>query len=231
MLDTTTDSASVRAAGAGVPSPPASRLERPRWLDPRLVAGLLLVLGSVVVGARVVAAADDTTPVLVATSDLAPGQPLTGSMVETRDVVLDGNLELYYTGAVGAGYVVVRPVDEGELLARSAVAPSTDTGAIRYVTVAVPATEVPSGLAPGDVVDVWRTPAEQDEVRTAEQLIAAVTVVTDDTGGGGLAGPGNQARVTLAVTGDADADEPMAELVAAARDGLLYLVRVPDPPR
>jgi hypothetical protein len=200
-----------------------------------LVAGVLLVLGSVVVGARVIAAADQTVPVLVATTDLAPGQPLTGAMVEMRDVVLDGNLDLYYTGDVGAGYVVVRTVSEGELLPRSAVAASTDSAATRYVTVAVPAAEVPTGLAAGAVVDVWRTPPEQSEERAATSLLDGVTVTAADSGGGGLTGSGGQARVTLAVSAEAragtDLDESMAQLLAAARDGLVYLTRVPEAPQ
>ena len=104
MVRSETDSVSTRPVvfGQDVSSPQAARLVRSRWLDPRLVTGLLLVLGSVVVGTRVVAAADDTVPVLVAAADLAPGQPLTATMVETRQggraESLDG---LYHTGEVG----------------------------------------------------------------------------------------------------------------------------------
>ncbi len=219
------------SVGADVASPQASRLARRRWLDPRLIAGVLLVLGAVVLGTRIIAAADHTVPVLVAAADLAPGQPLTAAMVETRDVVLDGNLDLYFTGEVGSGYVVVRTVSEGELLARSAVAATTDSTPIRYVTVAVPAIEAPAGLVAGAVVDVWRTPPEQDVERAATPLLSGVTVAGAESGASGLSGAGGQARVTLAVTGDGDLDELTAGLIAAARDGLVYLTAVPEGPR
>ncbi len=235
MARTDTDSVGTRPAvfGQDTSSPQAARLVRPRWLDPRLVTGLLLVLGSVVVGTRVIAAADDTVPVLVATSDLAPGQPLTAAMVETRQVRLEGTLDLYHTGEVGDGYVVVRQVSAGELLPRSSVTAATDTDAVRYVTVAVPVAEVPAGLRPGAVVDVWRAQPEQGDVRTAGRLLAGVSVTAVDSGGDGLAGTGSLARVTLAVAADTggDLDDAVAELVAAARGGLVYLARVPVTPQ
>src|SRR5215207_10828998 len=231
LLHTATDSVTSTPVSGDLGSPRAARLGRPRWLDPRLVAGLLLVLGSVVLGTRIVAAADDTVPVLAAATDLAPGQPLTEAMVETRQVVLDGNADLYHTGDVGAGYVVVSPVREGELLARSAVAASADAPAVRYVTVAVPTTEAPAGLAAGDAVDVWRTQAEQSDEPAASPVLADVTVTAVDTGGSGLTGPGGQVRVTLAVAGPSELDESVAALVGAARDGRVYLAQVPEASR
>ena len=234
MVRSDTDSVSTRPVllGQEPPSPPAARLVRPRWLDPRLVTGLLLVLGSVVVGTKVIAAADDTVPVLVAATDLAPGQSLTATMVETRQVGLAAGLDLYHTGDVGDGYVVVRPVSAGELQPRSSVAVAADTDALRYVTVAVPVAEVPVGLGPAAVVDVWRAPAEQAEDRSADRLLADVSVTAVDAGGGGLAGSGGVVRITLAVAAGTgtDVDEAVAGLVAAARDGLVYLVEVPETP-
>src|SRR3954452_22866223 len=55
--------ASPTEAPAG---PTPRRVRPPRWLDLRLVLGVLLVLGSVLLGARVVTAADATVPVWAA---------------------------------------------------------------------------------------------------------------------------------------------------------------------
>ena len=227
-------SASLNAADIG--SPQASRLRRARWLDPRLVTGILLVLGSVVVGTRVIAAADHTVPVLVATTDLAPGQPLTAELVETRDILLDGNLDRYVTGAIGDGYVVVRTVGKGELLPRSSVAPATSDGELRYVTIPLPGAEVPAGVARGAVVDVWRIPPADAAERTAQRLLTGVGVTDADSGESGLTTTGGQARVTLAVSpahagqSAARLDETVGALVTAARDGLVYLTVVPEAP-
>src|SRR5699024_10992162 len=107
------------------------------------------------------AAADDTVPVLVAASDLRPGQPLTDAAVEVRQVRLDDTLAHYHTGEVGSGHVVVRPIDQGELIATSAVSDAVeDSGAdVRYLSLSLPSEEVPRSLTTGSVVDVWLTPA------------------------------------------------------------------------
>lgn len=213
-------------AGDAVPSPVASRLALPRWLDVRLVAGLLLVLVSVVAGARIIAAADTTVPVLVAADDLVPGQPLTTELVETRGVLLDQGLDRYFTGEVGDGYVVVRPVGRGELLPRTAVSPATEIEAVRYVTVPVQPSEMPAGLSAGGLVDVWVPSADGD--RPAELLLAGVTVTASSAGAGGL-GTTGQVQVTLAVVAE-DLDAVTADLVAAARVGRVYLTALPGVP-
>jgi hypothetical protein len=55
-------------------------------------------------------------------------------------------------------------------------------------------------------------------------------VTAASSGTGGLSGTGGQAQVTLAVTGE-DLDEVTAELVAAARAGLVYLTAAPEIPQ
>ena len=59
-------------------SPPARRLRRARLGDLRLWLGLVLVAGSMLVGARLMGADDDTVVVLRATRDLAVGAGLDG---------------------------------------------------------------------------------------------------------------------------------------------------------
>jgi hypothetical protein len=214
------------------PSPQATRVGAPRWLDLRLVVGVLLVLGSVAVGARVVAAADDTVPVLVATQDLTVDRPLTAALVQTRQVLLEDGLARYLSGDVPEGYVMVRPVEAGELVPRSAVAPAGEVAEdLRYVTLALPAAELPAGLRAGRVVDVWVAPDGEATGAVAELLLAGITVT--DVGGdsGGLGVSGTERAVTLAVTpGAADdtLEEAVARLVAAARDARVYLAAVPD---
>ena len=59
------------------PAASAARLRRPSWRDGRLLIGLVIVLASVALGARVVALADDTVPVYAARAELPPGTALT----------------------------------------------------------------------------------------------------------------------------------------------------------
>ncbi|MDT4937821.1 MAG: hypothetical protein QOG80_1492, partial [Pseudonocardiales bacterium] len=62
-----------------LPAPPATRLRPPSWLDGRLVAGVVLVLLSVVVGARIIASSDRYDAIWAASHAIAPGTTLTKS--------------------------------------------------------------------------------------------------------------------------------------------------------
>ncbi|HEX6337200.1 MAG TPA: SAF domain-containing protein [Jiangellaceae bacterium] len=212
-------------AATDLPSPAAARLKAPRWLSVRMVMGVLIVLVSVVAGVQVISAADRTVPVLVATQDLAPGQPLTSDLVELQRVRFEHGIDSYLTGEVGSGYVVVRPVGRGELLPSAAISPAADVPEVRYVTLPLDAAELPHGISTGDVVDVWLTPV--DDGAAATLLLPDASVTAASTGGGGLTGASRQAQVTLAVSGD-DLQDVTAQLVAAARAGRVYLAALPE---
>src|ERR1700712_5779107 len=55
------------------PSPTPQRVRKPRWLDLRLVFGIVLVLAAVLIGAKVVATARHTDKELAVTRNLAAG--------------------------------------------------------------------------------------------------------------------------------------------------------------
>src|SRR5438270_1040612 len=103
---------------APLPSPPAQRVSRPRWLDLRLITGVLLVLVSVVIGARVVAASQSSEPVWLTARDLAAGTELTAADLVRGHVHLYGKHGHYVSAKTAApvGYVLMRPVGGGGLL-------------------------------------------------------------------------------------------------------------------
>ncbi len=118
----------------------------------------MLVAATVVVGARVLAAADDTVQVWAAAADLGAGQ-----RVEADDLVAqrvrfadDGALAGYFTvdDELPADLELTRSVAAGELLPRGAVGTPDETGLVE-----VPdrgrARARPARVAPGDVVDVY----------------------------------------------------------------------------
>src|SRR3954468_19003560 len=79
--------------------PPALRGPRPAWRDPRLWIGIVLVAASVVVGARVLAAADDTVQVWAAGADLGAGQGVEADDLVAQRVRFDDDAALagYFT--------------------------------------------------------------------------------------------------------------------------------------
>jgi hypothetical protein len=142
--------------GTGLPAPTlARRLRRPSWRDPRLLVGLLLVLGSVTAGGLVVAAADNTSPVYVAVRPLVPGETLDSSSLTVLHAQLDHAQSRYLSArsAPPEDRVVVRPVPAGDLVPLSAVG-SRDEVELRPVSVPVPQ-EGAEQIRPGALVDVW----------------------------------------------------------------------------
>ncbi len=223
-------SASVTAAGLGAPGPvPAARLRRPSWRDTRLVVGLLIVLVSVAVGARVVAAADDTHPAYVASTTLVPGRALTQADLRVVRVQLGGAGGGYLRpgGPLPAGATVLRTIPAGELVPVSAVGPATAV-AVRPVT--VPMDEgLPAGLQVGSRVDVWssaRDPAAGGTVyRAPVRLADAAEISSLVAAGSGLTlAQGAAVQVLL---GEA---ELRAVLDALANGARIVLVPAPGAP-
>ncbi len=209
-------------------SPRATRLATPGWLDRRLVLGVLLVLVSVVVGARVLAAADTATPVWVAARDLAPGSTLAAGDVRPARVRLDGSGTRYVlaVGPPPVGYVLARGVGGGELLPRAALSrPGQAQRAAREVSVPVPAGHLPEDLLAGQLVDVYVTPGSAAATAPAaggtRRVLAAVPVALRPRTTG-LAAGGSTGVVLSVADGDA------AGLVGALQEGRVDLVRVPS---
>jgi hypothetical protein len=141
----------IDAAATTGPTP--RRVRPPRWLDLRLVLGVLLVLGSVLLGARVVSAADATVPVWAVAADLAAGSELTTADLVSVDVRLDDAADAYVsTGTHPEGWTLGRAVQAGELLPRSALEEPED---LVHLALPVQSGYVPPALRRGQLVDVY----------------------------------------------------------------------------
>ena len=228
--------AGSRSAGAPAPSSPAAtRLAAPSWLDTRLVVGVLLVLVSVLVGARVLAGADRSQLVWATNRALAPGSVLAATDLVPVRVRLFDSAERYLDAAepAPAGYLVSRGLGAGELLPDDALRlPGVDVD-VRLVTVLVEIGHVPPDLVDGQQVDVWVTPERADaapaaaakgggvDLSGAQVVLSAVTVATGPPEAGFSTG-GASVPVVLQVP---PAD--VARLLSATSLGRVDLVRVP----
>jgi hypothetical protein len=198
-----------RPAGAGLPSPAATRPRRRTLKDPRLLVGIALVALSVLLGARLLAEADDTVQVWAARSRLLPGQPVAAGALVPREVRFAGQADadryLDASGDAPAGLTVTREVGAGELLPRAALAGDEQAGALTELPLSVPAEQVPDTVHVGSVVDVWVTPDRSRATLAdnppgeAVRVFRGVTVVAAPRGGTTL-GPSATRQVIVGVT-------------------------------
>lgn len=207
-----------------LPTPSAARLPRARWLDARLLIGLLLILLSVVVGAKVFADADERVQVWAVTHDLGADTTLSVDDVVARSVRLDATAGRYVSADESLdGLVLTRPVGKDELLPVAAVAePGADD--LRRVVVQVDRFGV-AGLAKGRVVDVYavRDTKSGSEPAKPELVLSGVTVADDvDSGRSTFGGSGSKAGVTLFVAGP-----DVAKVIDAMAHGTVYVAQVP----
>ena len=102
------------------PSAAARRVRPPSWLDLRLVAGVILVLASVVGGAFVFAAADHRQPRWSVTRDLAAGTVLTSDDLRPIRVQLGDADDRYVPiSEAVAGRALQAGLQAGQLLPRA----------------------------------------------------------------------------------------------------------------
>jgi hypothetical protein len=209
-------------------SPRAHRLAAPGWLDTRLVLGVLLVLTSVVVGARVLSSADRSQTVWATTRAMAPGAELTSADLTRVRVRLFSHSENYVRGSGPAptGYFLRRGVGAGELLPFNALSKSGEDLTFRLLTVPVPRGHLPPDLTSGWQVDVYVSPESKAGTTTAAtatpRLVLRNATVLQRRRAGGLSASSDDEPVVLRVR-----PEDVALVLAAMSEGRIDLVGVP----
>jgi hypothetical protein len=160
---------------------------RPRWLDVRVIGGVLLLVASIVIGAKVVGASARTSPVWVAAHDLAAGTVLTAGDLAQADVNLGDRGDLYLDASSSlAGRLLGRALRAGELVPVSAVGPVGDA---RIVSVSVQPARMPPGVQHGSVIDLYLTAGSTSlggadvSTRLLQSGITVQSVVAPASGG------------------------------------------------
>lgn len=213
-------------------SPAATRSVRSRWRDPRLVLGVALVATCALLGARLLASADDTVGVWTARSTLDAGRLVTGADVVRREVrFADQRAADRYLSAeeaLPAGTSLARTVGEGELLPRAALA-AGGGARLTEVPLSVETESVPATVRVGTLVDVWVTPdlavsgagaaAEGSRAARSTLVFDDVSVVSAPHPGSSL-GPTATRQVIVGVAPDQEARLPTS-LAALARGSVV----------
>jgi hypothetical protein len=208
--------------------PAAQRSRRPGWRNPRLLLGLVLVAASVVVGARLMAAADDSVGVWAVARDLPAGATLGGGDVVRRQVrfpdeqTADGYLAA--SDQLPAAATLNRAVSAGELLPRAAIA-EQDGPDLVEVPISVAVDDLPATVRQGSVVDVWVAPkvgSVNGQRPTATPVLSDVVVVAVPRSSNTLA-PESTRQVIVGVPADR-ADE-LGKALGGISDGRVVIAR------
>jgi hypothetical protein len=178
-------------------SPVSRRVRSPSWLDLRLVAGIALVLASILVGVKVVSSADHTVRVWAADHQLAPGVVLQAGDVRSVSVRLPH-------ATSGTGYIAVatnlvglavnRVIGAGELIPRTAVGVAE---AATTVTIPLGGDNAPK-ISAGQRLIVWVS----TKLCPAAIVLSDVAVQSVQTAHGGTFDASGGADVTVRVSPD-----------------------------
>jgi hypothetical protein len=181
-------------------------MARPKWLNVRVVAGIVLVIAAVLIGARVIGASSQTAAVWAADRNLAAGTVLSQGDLTTVDVNLGDNSGLYLTpGSTSpVGKTVVSPIAKGELLPASAI---TESGEGRVVAIGVAPGNMPPGVAHGSTIDLYLTTGAGagSEAQSTTELIGkdmTVQSVTAPATGGLSGATSNEYQLSVLLSAD-----------------------------
>ncbi len=200
----------------------ALRLRRPRWRDPRLLIGIVLVLVSVIAGMLLISRLSATTTVLVARGDVVVGDILEADDFTTAELRLGEQVARYADSPddIPDGAVATATVHAGELLPLSAIG-QADGVELRPVVVAVDSA-VAASVGPGAQVELWTTPTgTSTDARATSTLLVEDGVVRSVDEGSSL----GMRSMTIEVL--VPADDVPAVLEALAADDRLDVIAVP----
>lgn len=178
------------------------------------------MLGSVLVGGKLLSAADETVPVWQVDHDVRAGLPLSNDDLRSTRVHFD-------TGEVIDGYFpadeplpedlrATRDLAAGELLARSALT-TGQADLPPQLPLGVSEAGLPVDLAVGDTVDAWAVPPPDSHRGEPTKVLTAVSVASLADGG---TGGDRQVLVTLTDATDVGA------VLDALNGASVVLVRV-----
>jgi hypothetical protein len=202
----------------------ARRLRKPSWRDPRLLAGILLVLASAAGVVALVSSLDNSVAMYVAKDDISLGEKVDPSRLSVVEVRLDGTADGYATAAGGIreGSQANTLIKAGELVPLRALA-MPDAAGRKPVTIELQQS-LPQAIAVGSRVDVWSGAKEastnsyaQPELLLPGAEVSALRPL--ESGFGGTAG------VVVEVLVD---DEKLGELLnALANEARITVVHNP----
>lgn len=214
--------------GSGDPgSVAAQRLHVRPWRDPRLLIGVLLVLGATILGARLAAASDDTTEYWAVSGAVTPGDAVTkDELVATKVHLSSGAAGNYLRtdeefDAPLEELVWAHEIAKGSLLDRTALEPQS-RGGRSQLPLSVTQGAAPADLERGDLVDVWVGPGPGDEA-SGKSVRVLESVRVAQSGEDAAALGGSLAQTVLV---DVDTARLRGPVISTVSAGHVTLIRV-----
>jgi hypothetical protein len=190
------DAGVLETAGSGSAAP-VRRFDASPWRDPRLIAGVLIVLASTVLGGWAIAAADHTVAYWATRSSVRVGDPVHREDLVAVNAKVPSRTArglLRTDQALPARFGDLRWASDaraGTLVTSDALAPR---GGAVELPVSVPAGGMPTDLRSGDRVDVWAVPDQagsgSGKSARARRVLSKVRVVSRSSTSGISGGTG-----------------------------------------
>ena len=187
--------------------------------DVRFWLGLLLILGSVIAGTRILGSASHRVPAVVALHSLAAGAQVTMGDVSLVNVAVPNDVATVANVEDIVGKVLTQPLAQGSLVVPG-IASSDVATESRTIALPIRAGHLPN-VDRGSLVDVWVTPSLDgvavpgpSELVVKKALVADVPLDNDPT---------SDTNISLQID-----NAHIQPLVQAMRDGLIDVVVVSE---
>jgi hypothetical protein len=204
--------------------PVATRAQPPGWRDPRLWVGIAIVAVSVVTGARILGAADDSVTVWAAARDVAPGDTVREDDLVSVSVRFADSTELDHylltSGPLPDDLRLTRGLGAGELVPAAALGSGAEAETV-IVSLAFPHELVPTNIGAGSLIELLVIPndgAGGGRSGTSEPttVLSDVVVIDAPSAADSL---GSVSRGRQLVLGIPEAEtEALTEILAASED-------------
>lgn len=209
-------------------SGPAIRNKRPSWRDPRIIAGIVLIAASVLIGAKLMASLDDTVGVWALRTDLSKGSKIADSELTVTQIRFTdaATADLYVSAddEIASDTSINRDLQAGELLPRSAIDAEPRQELIE-VPISVESANLPATVRQGSTVDVWVTSKSAGASRpdTAATLVLPEALVIAVPTRSDSFAPESSKQVILGVP--AKDSQELADALGVMSEGSIVITR------
>ena len=214
----------VSRTHAAIDVPTATRAQPPGWRDPRLWIGVAIVAVSVVAGARILGAADDSVTVWAAARDVAPGDTvgeddLVSTSVRFGDSTDVGHY-LLTSSPLPDDLRLTRALGAGELVPAAALGSGEESDTV-IVSLAFPHELIPTNIGAGSVIELLVIPddssaASKSETSEPTTVLTDVVVIDAPSAADSLGSVSRGRQLVLGIP-EAESDA-LTEILAASED-------------